>query len=118
MVGVIIPTTAPDGYSGDIDLLVGVNHNKTIAGVRVIQHTETPGLGDKIDERKSDWILHFNGASLSNPDPARWTVQKSGGDFEQFTGATITPRAVVHQVKKVLEFIDQQNHFSQPLPLM
>jgi len=107
-IAVIIPAVAPDGYSGAIKLIVGVNRNGTIAGVRALSHTETPGLGDKIDTKKSDWILGFNQRSLSSPSNDNWQVKKDGGDFDQFTGATITPRAVVGQVKRVLEFVQQQ----------
>ncbi|BFM10720.1 electron transport complex subunit RsxG [Simiduia litorea] len=101
---VIIPTVAPDGYSGKIKMIVGINMDQSIAGVRVIKHTETPGLGDKVELKKSDWILSFNQKSLSLPTPENWQVKKDGGDFDQFTGATITPRATVKQIKKTLAF--------------
>ncbi|MGD8174683.1 electron transport complex subunit RsxG [Marinimicrobium sp. ARAG 43.8] len=100
----IIPTIAPDGYSGDIRMIVGVNRDGSIAGVRVLTHNETPGLGDKVDLKKSDWIRTFSGRSLENPASDNWKVRKDGGVFDQFTGATITPRAVVHQVRRALEF--------------
>jgi electron transport complex protein RnfG len=105
-IAVIIPATAPDGYSGDIRMIVGINADGTIAGVRVIDHKETPGLGDKIELKKNQWILSFNGKSLSSPEISHWKVKKDGGDFDQFAGATITPRAVVNQVRRVLEFVD------------
>lgn len=105
-VAVIVPAVAPDGYSGDIRMIVGVNVNGTIAGIRVVDHHETPGLGDKIDLKKGSWILGFNNKSLTTPELPRWKVKKDGGDFDQFAGATITPRAVVNQVKRVLEFVD------------
>jgi len=101
----IIPAVAPDGYSGDIRLIVGVNRDGSIAGVRVLTHNETPGLGDKVELKKSDWVLRFNGTSLEQPQLEDWRVKKDGGAFDQFTGATITPRAVVKQVKKVLLFV-------------
>lgn len=101
---VIVPAIAADGYSGAIKLIVGINIDGSIAGVRVLAHNETPGLGDKVDLKKSDWILSFNGKSLARPLPHRWQVKKDGGDFDQFTGATITPRAVVNQVRKTLEY--------------
>lgn len=106
-VGFIIPATAPDGYSGDIRLLVGINVDGTIAGVRVLAHNETPGLGDKIELRKSPWILSFNGKSLGDPSREAWKVKKDQGDFDQFTGATITPRAVVDRVLKTLVFYQE-----------
>jgi electron transport complex protein RnfG len=108
-IAIIIPAVAPDGYSGDIHIIVGVNADGSIAGVRVIDHHETPGLGDKIDINKNQWILEFNGKSLIEPNPSQWKVKKDGGDFDQFAGATITPRAVVNQVRRVLEFVDQHH---------
>ena len=114
---VIIPAVAPDGYSGPIRLLVGVNRDGTVAGVRVTNHSETPGLGDKVEIKKSDWVLSFNGKSLQDPPRDQWKVQKDGGAFDQFTGATITPRAVVNQVHKVLDFVAEhhQEIFSAPV---
>ncbi len=107
LTGIILPATAQDGYNGDIHLLIGLRSDGVITGVRVLQHRETPGLGDKIDLRIADWILGFNGRSLDSPSSADWTVKKAGGNFDQFTGATITPRAVVHKVRDVLEFYRQ-----------
>jgi electron transport complex protein RnfG len=85
-------------------VIIGVDRNGTLLGTRVISHNETPGLGDKIELSKSDWILSFTGRSLTNPPPEKWGVKKDGGVFDQFTGATITPRAVVKSVKGGLEF--------------
>ncbi len=99
---VILPAVAPDGYSGDIKMIIGINLDGSVSGVRVLSHSETPGLGDRLELAKSSWILNFNGKSLDNPELDRWQVKKDGGDFDQFTGATITPRAVVQQVKKAL----------------
>ncbi|MAD00274.1 electron transport complex subunit RsxG [Pseudomonas abyssi] len=104
---VILPVVAPDGYSGRIDLLVGIRADGSIAGVRSVSHRETPGLGDKIDAGKSQWILSFNGKSLSMPIPDQWAVKKDGGQFDQFTGATITPRAVVKAVYQALNYFDE-----------
>ena len=104
---VILPVVAPDGYSGRIDLLVGIRADGSIAGVRSVSHRETPGLGDKIDAGKSQWILSFNGKSLSMPIPEQWAVKKDGGQFDQFTGATITPRAVVKAVYQALNYFDE-----------
>jgi len=103
-IAAIIPSIAPDGYSGKINLIIGINRDGSLAGVRVLSHNETPGLGDKVDLKKSQWILGFNGKSLQNPTENLWTVKKDGGEFDQFTGATITPRAVVQQVRRTLEF--------------
>ena len=104
VIGVILPATARDGYSGDIRALVGVRYDGSVAGVRVVAHRETPGLGDKVDLRKSDWILDFNERSLSNPVIAGWNVEKEGGVFDQFTGATVTPRAVILATRRALEY--------------
>ena len=106
VVTAIIPATAPDGYTGEIDLVVGVNADGSIAGVRVLSHRETPGLGDKVDLKKSDWVLGFDGRALDNPGPAGWAVKKDKGVFDQFTGATITPRAVVAATLRVLQYAD------------
>lgn len=104
--GYIFPAIAPDAYSGDISMLVGVNTLGDILGVRVVEHKETPGLGDKVDLKKSDWILSFVGKSLRDPKPDGWAVKKDGGEFDAFTGATITPRAVVNRVRLVLDYFD------------
>ena len=101
-VAVVMNAIAPDGYSGSIYLLVGIRHDGSVAGVRVVTHRETPGLGDGIDEERSDWIHGFNGRSLDDPPPGQWAVRKDGGVFDQFTGATITPRAVVKAVHAAL----------------
>ena len=101
-VATIFEITTLRGY-GVITLLIGINSkDQTLAGVRVVRHTETPGLGDKIEIKKSDWILGFDGKSLENPKPSGWFVKKDGGEFDQFTGATITPRAIVNTTKSVL----------------
>lgn len=101
-VAVIFPVIAPDGYSGKIRLLVGIDNHGRILGVKVLAHRETPGLGDAIEAEKSDWINSFTGKTLDQPSTSGWLVQKDGGDFDQFTGATITPRAVVRAVHNAL----------------
>jgi len=106
-VAAIVPSITTDGYSGDIAMIVGINFDGTVAGVRVVDHKETPGLGDKVELRKSDWILSFNGKSLNNPEISKWNVKKDRGDFDQFTGATITPKAVIHQIAKTLEYFEK-----------
>jgi electron transport complex protein RnfG len=103
---VVLSAIAPNGYNGKISLLVGIFADGSVSGVRVISHKETPGLGDKIDIKKSDWILDFNGSSLSNPVESQWKVKKDGGQFDQFTGATITPRAIVTAVKNALLYFN------------
>ena len=103
-VALILPAIARDGYSGDIQLIIGINIDGSVAGVRALAHRETPGLGDKVDLKKSPWILGFNGRSLGDPLPEKWGVKKDQGVFDQFTGATITPRAVTAAVKRALEY--------------
>jgi electron transport complex protein RnfG len=107
-IALVIPAIAHDGYSGDIKMIIAVNLDSTLAGVRILAHKETPGLGDKIDLRKSQWIHSFDGVSLINPARQFWKVKKDGGEFDQFTGATVTPRAVVKRVKETLEFFEQR----------
>lgn len=101
-VALVMTPVAPDGYNGTIKLLVGINVDGTLSGVRVVAHRETPGLGDAIDETRSDWIHLFDNKSLGNPPLDRWKVSKDGGDFDQLTGATITPRAIVKAVRQTL----------------
>ena len=103
-VAVLINAIAPDGYRGPIELLIAINHDGALYGVQVLDHDETPGLGDAFENREADWLTDFRGRSLDNPPQARWTVRKDGGDFDAFTGATITPRAIVKAVRKSLEF--------------
>lgn len=95
---------APDGYSGAINMIMGVDRDGTVLGVRVLSHKETPGLGDKIEVAKSDWITGFVGRSLENLTPAQWAVKKDGGVFDQFAGATITPRKSVQAIHRGLEW--------------
>ncbi len=117
-VAAIFATVAPDGYNGSIHLLVGIRADGRIAGVRAVSHQETPGLGDNIDIRKSPWVLEFNGKSLGHPPLERWKVKKDGGVFDQFTGATITPRAVVKAVRRALVYFKEHRQaiFSAPPP--
>lgn len=103
-VAVIMRVAAPDGYNGAIHLMIGIYADGTVSGVRVISHRETPGLGDPVELARSDWILGFDGRSLDDPGPQGWAVKRDGGIFDQFTGATITPRAVVETVERVLMY--------------
>jgi len=108
-VAMAITTTAPDGYNGNIFLLVAINVDGSVSGVRVLKHNETPGLGDKIELRKSNWINSFSAKKMISDNDSRWHVVKDGGMFDQFTGATITPRAIVKAVKEtVIYFNDNQ----------
>ena len=95
---------AMDGFSGPIRLLIGIDASGTLTGVRVLQHRETPGLGDLIEADKSDWVQQFNGKSLTAPVAARWSIKRDGGDFDQLTGASITPRSVIKAIKETLEY--------------
>lgn len=102
VVAVALELVAPDGYSGDIRLLLGLAADGHITGLRTLEEHETPGLGDWIELDRSDWVLGFNGRGLGAPPLAGWNVRKDGGDFDQFSGATITPRAVVAAVRRAL----------------
>lgn|SRR5690554_2588182 len=104
---IIVEASTNEGYSGSIDLIVAILADGSLSGVRVLAHQETPGLGDKIELDKDDWILAFNGKSLHNPAEYGWAVKKDRGQFDQFAGATITPRAVVKAVRHSLLFFDQ-----------
>jgi len=112
-VAALMIVTAPDGYNGDIRLLIGIDSNGTVLGVRVVSHRETPGLGDPIEIERSDWILGFNDRSLRNTQTSDWAVKRDGGEFDQFTGATISPRAVVRAVHNTLLYFkaNQQSLF-------
>jgi electron transport complex protein RnfG len=109
-VAAVLTPIAPDGYNGEIRLLVAIKLDGPLAGVRVLQQRETPGLGDNIEAERSDWILGFNGKSLNDPRQEQWKVKRDGGVFDQFTGATITPRAVVKAVKNTLLYYKQYGH--------
>ncbi len=105
-IGSVIPFRSTEGYSGTIQLLIALDQDQRIVGLRAIDHKETPGLGDKIDTRKTDWILSFNGLSYGDLSPNDWAVDKDGGRFDSFTGATITPRAVVNALRDTLSYFN------------
>lgn len=110
-VALVLKFTAVNGYNGDIQLLAGINRDGSLSGVRVASHKETPGLGDAIETEKSDWILAFSGLSLDQPQASNWAVKRDGGGFDQFTGATITPRAIVSAVRLALEYFADHQSF-------
>lgn len=110
-ISALVLFTKTAGYSGDISLLIAITAEGKLSGVRVLSHTETPGLGDQIERVKSDWILTFNGLSLINPQSSGWAVKKDGGQFDAFTGATITPRAVVKGVFNTLQLFKEQKSY-------
>lgn len=103
----LIEHTYPNGYSGKIRLLTAIDTNNHLLGVRVIAHKETPGLGDKVETKKSNWIKQFKGLSLSTPNKTQWKVKPDGGTFDTFTGATITPRAVVTATHQLLTYFSK-----------
>ncbi|SDN08078.1 electron transport complex subunit RsxG [Vreelandella arcis] len=110
----VIPVVTRRGYNGAIHLLVGIDAQQRITGVRVTQHQETPGLGDDIERRRSDWITRFDGLRLDSLPPRGWAVSQDGGHFDAFTGATITPRAVVGAVHNALQYVDNTPLFNEP----
>ena len=115
-IAIAMTSTAPDGYNGDIELIIAMNMDNSISGVSVLKHQETPGLGDKVELRKSDWITSFNGITLLSEQDSRWAVVKDGGIFDQFTGATITPRAVVKAVRNTLLYFKDNKETIFTLP--
>lgn len=104
---IAMETIAPDGYSGNIRIIVGIDATGVVLGVRTLAQQETPGLGDKIEIRKSDWVNSFKGMVLNKATASQWKVKKDGGDIDEFTGATITPRAYVKAVKNTLNYFNQ-----------
>jgi Na+-translocating ferredoxin:NAD+ oxidoreductase subunit G len=108
-VAAVMRPIAPDGYRGPIELLVAIAHDGRLIGVQVLRHDETPGLGDAFESRDVHWLERFRGRSLSDPAPPRWTVRRDGGDFDAFTGATITPRAIIKAVRGALEYYQRNS---------
>jgi Na+-translocating ferredoxin:NAD+ oxidoreductase subunit G len=115
-VAAVIRPIAPDGYRGPIELLVAIDRDGNLIGVQVIRHEETPGLGDAFESRDVHWLERFRGRSLTDPPTQRWTVRRDGGDFDAFTGATITPRAIIKAVRNALEYYrrNRQRIFDTP----
>lgn len=105
-VAALFAVTARDGFSGPIRILVGVGVDGTVSGVRILQHRETPGLGDKIESRRSDWVFQFDGRSIGDPVVTGWSIKSDGGEFDQLTGASITPRAVIKAIRDTLIYFD------------
>ena len=115
-VAIIFNVVAPAGYSGPIRLVIGVNADGAVTGVRVVSHRETPGLGDDIEVQRSDWILGFDDMQLDSLPEKGWAVQRDGGEFDQFTGATVTPRAVVKAVHNALIYFSENREFLLEIP--
>lgn len=105
-VAALFVVTARDGFSGPIRILIGVGTDGVVTGLRILQHRETPGLGDKIEAARSDWVFQFEGHSLGNPEVAGWAIRVDGGEFDQLTGASVTPRAVIKAVRDTLIYFD------------
>ena len=101
-VAALFVVSARDGYAGPIRLLIGITMDGTIMGVRVLEHKETPGLGDRIETTKSDWVLQFDGHSLRDPKAPGWAIRGDRGQFDQLTGASVTPRSVIKAIKQTL----------------
>jgi electron transport complex protein RnfG len=115
-VAAVIRAIAPDGYRGPIELLVAVARDGRLIGVQVIRHNETPGLGDAFESRDVHWLDKFRGRSLTDPPTQRWTVRRDGGDFDAFTGATITPRAIIKAVRNTLDYYQRNSQRIFELP--
>ena len=123
-VATLLRLTTPDGYNGDIQLMLAVRPDGRLTGVEVVAHRETPGLGDRIESNRSDWLSQFTDASLENPVLAAWKVKRDGGRFDQLSGATVTPRAVVQAVRDALTYLrnhqlagaHERDGFKQPIP--
>ena len=105
-VAALFAVTARGGYAGPIRILVGIDAASAITGVRILEHRETPGLGDGIDESRSDWVQQFDGRSLGDPAVAGWHLEVDGGEFDQLTGASVTPRAVIKAIRETLIYFD------------
>jgi len=101
-VAALFVISARDGYAGPIRILVGIDTVGVVTGVHVLEHRETPGLGDRVESTKSDWVKQFNGRSLLDPAPAGWAIRGDGGQFDQLTGASVTPRAIIKATKETL----------------
>ena len=101
-VAALFAVTARNGYAGPIRILVGVDTAGTVTGIRILEHRETPGLGDGIEASRSDWGRQFDGRSLRDPPAAAWQLRIDGGRFDQLTGASVTPRAVVKAIRETL----------------
>lgn len=115
-VAAVIQSVSNEGYGGPIELLVAINYDGEVMGVRILSHHETPGIGNAFESSQSHWLEKFRGRSLQNPEAAGWNVRKDGGQFEQFTSATITPRAIIKAVQRTLEFYQHRRDeiFSRP----
>ena len=112
----LFAVTARDGYAGAIRILLGIEYDGTVTGVRILQHRETPGLGDRIESSRSDWVFQFDGRTLGDPDVDAWAIKRDGGQFDQLSGASITPRAVMTAIRETLIYFEahRDDIFSAP----
>ncbi len=115
-VAALFAVTARDGFSGPIRVLLGIEFDGTVTGVRILQHRETPGLGDKIESARSDWVFQFDRRALGDPVTTGWAIKRDGGEFDQLTGASVTPRAVIKVIRDTLIYFDAHRDeiFSSP----
>lgn len=105
-VAALFAVTAPDGYAGPIRILVGVTYDGVVTGVRIVEHRETPGLGDRIESGRSDWVFQFDGHALGDPPEKQWAIRRDGGQFDQLSGASVTPRAVIKAIRQTLLYFE------------
>jgi len=105
-VAALFAVTARDGFSGSIRVLVGIDVDGTVTGVRILQHRETPGLGDKIESARSNWVFQFDGRSMGDPVATGWAIEIDGGEFDQLTGASVTPRAIIKAIRDTLIYFE------------
>lgn len=115
-VAALFVVTAVDGYSGPIRILLGIGYDGVVTGVRILEHRETPGLGDRIVSSKSDWVFQFDGRSLGDPQVSGWFIERDGGQFDQLSGASVTPRAAIKAIRQTLLYFDEHRDeiFSAP----
>jgi len=117
-VAALFIVSARDGYAGPIRILAGIDTMGVVTGVHVLEHGETPGLGDRVESTKSDWVKQFNGRSLLDPEPTGWAIKGDGGQFDQLTGASVTPRAIIKAIKETLLYFEAHSEqiFADAIP--
>ena len=117
-VAALFIVSARDGYAGPIRILAGIDTMGVVTGVHVLEHRETPGLGDRVESTKSDWVKQFNGRSLLDPEPTGWAIKGDGGQFDQLTGASVTPRAIIKAIEETLIYFDAHSEeiFAEAIP--
>lgn len=117
-VAALFVVSARDGYAGPIRILVGIDTIGVVTGVHVLEHRETPGLGDRVESTRSDWVMQFNGRSLLDPEPGGWAIKGDGGQFDQLTGASVTPRAIIKAIKETLLYFEAHSEeiFAAAIP--